>query len=596
MDKMNAFGNVEEVLTSKDIKEPVFGIDLGTTNSAIAIVQSGTTPRVIKLDNGATTMPSCVQWKGRDNKFIVGMPAYKERGKPSVAYSTKRLMGSNQTITLKYGSKILEMRPEEVAAEVLKELVRQASSQFKHISKVIITVPAYFDDRQVSATIEAGKLAGLEVLGILREPTAAALVYENIAEDGSGHDVLIYDLGGGTFDVTALTITQDSGDSDDLGDIYGDFEGDSESSGKKIFSVRETAGDSKLGGDDIDEEMMKILLEKLKAAGVDTEAISAQDKGVLLYRLENIKKRGPGSYSFPVSLKINGKIEKHTIEINFSDFVRATRVIYNKTKKIMDTVLSRTGTNFKKITLVGGSTKSEVLRALLREDFPGVDINSQLNPDESVALGAAVKAKEQAYGDAGIEVFDILPMGIGVLSDGYVDPIIKRSQRVPCVETRVYSTTGDNQEEIHLNIYQGNSRMKEECTLLRKVVLKGIPQLAAGEVAVNVTMSVDSNGVLSVRANSGDASITAEVTNLFGSNVVEEKKLSVDERKLVRWESFAEKQTTFVKAEIMAAIEEYRAGNMSIAEVGKVVSRLSSEVTPVRNVERVTKAVEGEED
>ena len=253
---MEVFGQATKTLEEMGKKTPAYGIDLGTTNSCIAVIQAGNTPKVIKLKDGNVTMPSCVMWKGGD-KFVVGREAYKNRYKASAIYSVKRLMGTDEKVVLQYGMKTKVMTPVEVSAKILEGLVEQASTDFKDIKDVVITVPAYFNNRQVEDTIKAGEMAGLNVLRILREPTAASLVYDMEAIGRDEINVLVYDLGGGTFDASLLRIKKSGGDLSELTNLYGDLGvGDSdESSYSMLDNVIDTDGDSRLGGDDIDREL-----------------------------------------------------------------------------------------------------------------------------------------------------------------------------------------------------------------------------------------------------------------------------------------------------------------------------------------------------
>jgi len=606
MAKMTAFGDTQqnEQTTELNKKTPAFGIDLGTTNSAIAICEGVNTPRIIRLDKGAVTMPSCVLWKGRDRKLIVGKEAYENRYKPGAVYSVKRLMGSGETVTLEYGGRSWTMSPIEVSAEILKGLVAQASTLYKDIKDVTITVPAYFNNKQVEDTLEAGKLAGLNVLNITREPTAASMVYQ-MPDDVDNEIVLVYDLGGGTFDVTLVRITRQAS-GEEIEDLYnlGDDDDNSGNNGETsrslMYTVMDTDGDSHLGGDDIDRAMLDILAKKLEARGVDMNKVQKEDKEKFLLRLEGFKKSGPGVYEMAIDMKIKaprGKNHiKETIRFDMQDFVEATRVVYNKTRVIVKNILNRAGNvPISSIALVGGSTKSEILRTMLEKDFPNVRLNYALNPDESVALGASIKAKEVKFGDTNTEVFDVLPMGIGVYHDGHITPVIKRGQRVPYSTTEVYQTVADNQESVSVAIYQGNSPLKEESLYLGNVVVKDLPKRAAGEVGVYVTTSIDTNGLLSclVRTDGGKQN-KIDLVNLFGMTS-EPKSEAPRDRKVIKWQALADRIEGANKVQLLDAIRKYQAGNMTLTEITAIVASVapvSTEIERPSAPEEITDHIE----
>lgn len=569
-----AFGEATKELERIGTKEAAVGIDLGTTNSCVAIIQTGKTPKVIPLKNGKPTMPSCIMWKGKKGEFVVGHEAYKNRYKPSAVYSIKRLMGQDTTVTLTYGPKSIEMTPAEVSAEILKGLVEQASSQFKNIKNAIITVPAYFDSAQIKATIEAGKLAGLNVLSTLREPTAAALNYGMENFDKDEENVMVYDLGGGTFDVAVLRITKSAEGEDlsDLSELYGDIP--QELSNSMKYTVLDVDGDSQLGGDDMDIELFNIVSGKLRSMGYDPNHLRKEDRENLILRMEELKKRGISTYETTVDFKLtNGTHMKETVMIYAEDFISAARVIYRRTKAKVDAVLNRVGIkDIDSIILVGGSTKSLAIKSQLSKDFPGVVINDALNPDESVALGAAIKAKEEMYGSHDVEVFDVIPQSIGILSDGFVQPLIYRNQRVPYSSTLAFATTSDNQERVRIEVYQGNSSLKEDCSYLGSLLITDIKKAKAGEVTGTVYLVVDSNGQLKCTVSIDGNVKEAELVNLFG-RTESKKTLDPKERRIIKWKKFAETLGDEGKAEVLAVVEDFSAGQATTRDVAGIISK-----------------------
>ena len=277
---------------------PAFGIDLGTTNSCIAVIGNGNRPTILPIDK-KITLPSCVMWKG-GNEFIVGEEAYKNRGRKNVIYSVKRLMGSGRKVKLEYNDMVREFEPWEISREILVALVTKAKQGiYKDIRDVVITVPAYFTNTQIEETKKAGEAANLNILCIMKEPTAAALLYNQEFSSKEPKKVLLYDLGGGTFDASVVLIssTQDSS----LDDIYGLSSGNE----KVLFSVLKVLGDTHLGGDDIDKELVHHLINHLLSQGVNLEDISSYTRELLLLKAEYYKKLGIGTYQ--ESITINGK-------------------------------------------------------------------------------------------------------------------------------------------------------------------------------------------------------------------------------------------------------------------------------------------------
>lgn len=597
--KMTAFGAKAEQMTQelekRQINIPAFGIDLGTTNSCIALIQSGNAPTTITLRNGKKTMPSCIMWKGKPGEFIVGEEAAKVRHKRNVVYSIKRLMGSDEKVTLQYGTKKLEMTPVEVSAEILKGLVEMASEQYKDIKDVVITVPARFNNRQIEDTKKAGELAGLNVIGILREPTAAVLVYDvsNKANEDVERTVICYDLGGGTFDASKMRLKFSSGDNSDLADVYGldlESEGMTDSAFSKLYTVLETTGDPRLGGDDIDLELYKIFEREFRRAGYDPTLIPREEKERLIHRLEHFKVMGVGNnYGLVVNFKLKGKDgkpgERVKVEIPISSahIREATEIIYRKTKAFMDKIINPVELRKEsgEIVLVGGSTKSQVIRECLERDYPGIPISYALNPDESVALGAAIKAKETKFGDTNVEIYDVIPLAIGVVSDGQVSPMIKENQRVPFTARKKFGTRYDDQDRVQVRVMQGPSRIIEENFDLGELIIDGIPKKPAGEVTVWVVLSVDTNGLLKCAAEIQDVG-RKELTlvNLFGGKQ-ETKKLSTEERRIVKWKRLADTLSDEGRAELLQVIEQYKDGQATVRDVAGVVNKYMEETVEV---------------
>ena len=530
----------------KEVKSPAFGIDLGTTNSCISIFREGSLPQIIPMKNGDSTLPSCVMYLSKDEKPVVGKKAYENREKRSVVYSVKKLMGSGEKVNVvaENGDK-LTLEPYEVSAEILKALVENISDRYKVVEDVVITVPADFNNVQIDDTMKAAKLANLNVLQILREPTAGSLALK--LEDKLDGSFIAYDLGGGTFDVSLIDLSYSNNDEEDLfDDIYG-FGGDEEVSENSkdlssIYVVKATRGDVNLGGDDLDEIMLNIVLDRLKSKGVQIAHIPEDVKEKIKLDLEKQKKAGLDNiYVMPIEYQpIRGKFVKEEIFVYPNDFYKATLEIFNKTKVHIDKLLEEHPCKLKGIVLIGGSTKNVLLKQFIAETY-NTRVFDGLNPDEAVSLGAAVQASNLKFGGSNISVLDVISHGIGVLADGRITTIIPRDTTVPTSATRAFGTTRDNQEQVDVHVYSGNSSIPEECVYLGTLNIKDIPKGKAGEVYVRVKLSIDSSGLLECYVVSGQSSKKAVLSNVLGgsSQKGSPKTLSLNEKKLVRWRHFA---------------------------------------------------------
>lgn len=484
--------DVVKEMGNLDTGIPVFGIDLGTTNSAISLVAKGDSPTVIKLDSGKYTMPSCVMWK--DGKFIVGDEAYRHREMANVIYSVKRWMQNPlKTVMFRDGSKTLEMRPAEVSAEILKALVAKTKKQYGEIKDVIVTVPAYFDQNGRTATREACELAGLNLIDMINEPTAAALCYDVGVLDGA-NDFITFDFGGGTLDVTLARISADSPD-----DNAGIYDIDDSSSGSRMIQCLAIEGDSHLGGDNIDMEMLQLVGKKVESAtGVPLSNIPIEYREDMLLRLEKYKKQDVrGIYRmFIDTVSDRGQAVSCSIIIDESDFKAALAPVYKECKKILDTLIAKAPNNARTVLLVGGSTKNPLMVERLKADYPGYVFSNALDQDLAVSEGAAIKGKIAKFGEAGVQIFDILPIAIGVNEEGINRTILKSGAVLPAVNSWVFTTVVDNQREMELEILQGKSSLASECVSLGKLLFEDIAPAPAGEAKLSVTLSVGIDSLL----------------------------------------------------------------------------------------------------
>lgn len=474
--------------------DPIMGIDLGTTNSAVAIYNAGTVPTLLPIGGpNKFTVQSCVKWEAPEmlgcKAWTVGEAAYEERYMPDVCYSVKRIMGSDQKIKFidRYNpDHALELTPSEVSSIILQHIKERVADLYCPITKCVITVPAYFNQRQIEDTTAAAKMAGLNCLQILKEPTSASYIYSQLgyAQNGS---VLIYDLGGGTFDVTHMTfLRRDNIPKKLLTSLKQQYGIELSSSTADVNDqyfcrVLGTYGDMRLGGDDIDKALGDALIER------DSLELSPQGTERLYLECESFKKSGV----YGMDLNIEG----HRIHVTSADLDKAVDKIFDRTMYLISDV---DFSDVKTIVLVGGSTKSQRIRDNLAAAFPGVEISAVLDPDATVALGAGSVAKAIAN-NAELMYADVLPLPIGVLVDeDHVEVCIPRNTSMPHTFSKDYHTLHDNQEAISIDVYQGLSTSPKECTYLGRLRLANIPRAPAGEVVVNVSFMLNGQGLLKV--------------------------------------------------------------------------------------------------
>lgn len=523
-----------EMIEGLEKDRPVFGIDLGTTNSAISVITKGDKPETIVLTNGRSTMPSCVMWK--DGKFIIGEEAYRHREMSNVIYSVKRYMQDpGKTVTFQDGDKSLTMTPAEVSAKILEGLVEQTGGVYGEIQDVVITVPAYFDQNGRNATRKAAELAGLNLIDIINEPTAAALCYDVKGDGGDTTDFLTFDFGGGTFDITLARITGGN-DEKELDDIYGMETSESK---KKIIQCLAIEGDSHLGGDDVDRDLFKIVGKKIEeVTGVSVSELSREYQESLILRLERLKKMGTeGLYEVGVdTTSVNGKKVQCSVLVERDDFLASLIPSYKKCKKITDKLLKRTENVAKTIILVGGSTKNPLLVQLLKEDYPDFIISNAVNQDLAVTLGAAVKGKIDKFGSEAVSIFDILPISIGIDDEDKMTPLIKAGTVLPATAVHNFTNCVDNQERMRLRIIQGSSKFAEECVCLGELLFDGLPHAREGELQLSVSLTVNANSQL---VCTGCINGMSKELKLSLTGESEEKKSNCDDKLKRRWARFA---------------------------------------------------------
>ncbi len=477
-------------------KEIILGIDLGTTNSVVSYLQADGKVKVIPNPEGTMTTPSVVAFKNGGEEIVGNAAKRQAVTNPDTVSSIKRKMGTSEKVHIKSLNK--DFTPQEISAKILAYMKKYAEDNLgQKIAKAVITVPAYFNDAQRQATKDAGQIAGLDVVRIINEPTAAALAYGLDKE--KSEKILVYDLGGGTFDVSIL----------DIGD--------------GTFEVVSTAGDNKLGGDDWDRVVADWIKAQIKIQhGIDINDKMAEQRFIDAAEKAKIELSSSleATISLPfIAMSASGPVNFETT-LSRAKFQDMTKHLLARTEEPVKRALADAKIQAKdldQVILIGGSIRMPAVQELVKK-LTGKTPNLSVNPDEAVSIGAAIQGGVVSGDIKDVVLLDVTPLTLGIETlGGMMTPLIERNTTIPTTKSQIFSTAADNQPAVDIMVYQGERPMAADNKLLGHFQLSGIKPARRGEPRIEVTFNIDVNGIVKVTAKDLDTQKEQEIT-ISGSN------------------------------------------------------------------------------